>query len=197
MPLLSKSLIHNSSARLMVGGCFVAARAIPPAGRLLQCSVRARPGRGGSAAERLIGPQLRTDPHDLDHPLDRGADVPVDLERAAALPGVLEPEDDRPHAGAVDELERGQIQPHCAPVVPEAAQPLLDGVRDRDVQLADQGKTDATVRVDALPYLEGWPGECQECRQCRLPANGAGAAAILASRREEIRSGGVFTRTGA
>src|SRR5439155_20189658 len=110
-------------------------------------------------AARVAWPGLRPDPRHPDHPSARGADVPVDLELAAAPSGVLEAEHDRAHAGAVDELELGQTQPHRTPVVPEPAQPLLDVVRDGDVQLADQGKTDATVRVDALPYLEGWPGE--------------------------------------
>lgn len=119
------------------------------------------PGESGSVAGLVGRPELGSDPHDLDHPRHRRADAPVDVELGATAPRVLEPEHDRPHARAVDELELREVEADGVALVAMLAQPLLDAVRDRDVQFAEQGDSDSTVVVDALSYFKGWPGECQ------------------------------------
>jgi hypothetical protein len=129
--------------------CFVAPRTIPPGGRSV-------------ASPRLLSrPELGLDPHDLDHPAHRGADLTVDVELVAALAGLPKPQHDRPHARAVDELELGEVEPQSLTVVPVLAQPFLDAVGDRDVKLTDQREPKRTIGVEGLSDLKRGPGECQ------------------------------------
>src|SRR5437588_13128188 len=72
MPLLSKSLIHNSSARLTVTGV-LPRLADDPSGRASSCNSAFRP-------------ELGRDPHDLDHPPHGRADLAIDVEPVPALP---------------------------------------------------------------------------------------------------------------
>jgi len=74
---------------------------------------------------------------------------------------MLEPQDDRPHARAVDELELRKVEADGVALVAMLAQPILDAVGDRDVQFAEQGDPDSAVVIDALSYFKGWSGECQ------------------------------------
>jgi hypothetical protein len=72
---------------------------------------------------------------------------------------MLEAEHDGLHAGAVDEIELREVEPHGAAVFPVLPQPLLDGIGNRDVELSDQGDAQCSVAVDAFLYFKRWPGE--------------------------------------
>ncbi len=96
-------------------------------------------------------------------------------ELVAVSPRVLEAEHDRLDPGAVDEIELGEVESHRAAAFAVLTQTLLDGISDRDVELADQGNAEPAVTVDAFLNLKRWPGKCHACRQY-LFWNGRGCA---------------------
>jgi len=90
--------------------------------------------------------------------------MPIDLELVAAPPCMLEPDHDRLHPGAVDEIELGEVKPRGAAILAVLTEALLDRVGDRDVELPDQRQAHRTVAIDAFSNLKRRPGECHACR---------------------------------
>jgi hypothetical protein len=102
----------------------------------------------------LIRPQDVGDIHERDHALDGRAHRPVDLDRMAGAPRRGELVHDRLEAGAVDELERGEVDANVASPGAKHAEPGGESIGNDDVEAAEQRQPERAVQIGGLEHLE-------------------------------------------